>query len=247
VEGNFTLNDMQKLGRSIFGSTYLSPGTMKRWLKPRSFSADPRSAIGAPFEMLLAPGIPRVQWIYTKAGDIDTYNTLVGYMPEYNVGFTILAAFLTGKTNGIDVATLGNAILNILVRALESAARLEASQMYAGTYRDAATNSSITVATDALSALNLVAWTTSGTYALAHYSSFFSATPDKALKRLNPAGLSNVVDGVTTAVAFRLVVDVAVLDNDDLILSFPGGICFQWVQVDPLNYGTRGLDSFVFG
>jgi hypothetical protein len=47
--------DLSSLGRAILRSTLLKPAMTRRWLKPVSFSSDPKAAVGMPW------GIRRIE------------------------------------------------------------------------------------------------------------------------------------------------------------------------------------------
>jgi hypothetical protein len=47
--------DMSSLGRAILRSTLLKPAMTRRWLKPTSFTSDPKALVGMPW------GIRRIQ------------------------------------------------------------------------------------------------------------------------------------------------------------------------------------------
>lgn len=63
----------------------------RRWMKPVTFTANPNVSVGAPWEIVRAPS-NRTSFIYAKLGDVISYSTIMGLIPDYDVGFTILLA-----------------------------------------------------------------------------------------------------------------------------------------------------------
>ena len=151
-----TLNDVTIVARAILNSTFLSPATTRKWLKPLSFTAPGplattdgiMAAVGAPWEITRAPAIntPLVPagssqsagskyqtWIYTKTGDIGLYSSITSLIPEFNAGFNILAA---GPAAHVLVTNLADLITEAFIPAYFETARVEASNTYTATFTD---------------------------------------------------------------------------------------------------------------
>jgi CubicO group peptidase (beta-lactamase class C family) len=104
-----SLNDMTRIGLSILNSTFLTPAQTRRWLKPNAFRSNVNDSVGASWEIFRAPG-ERVSYLYTKAGLLGSYPSQLALMPDYNVGFTVLAA---GKAGLPQVQVLSNMLAEI--------------------------------------------------------------------------------------------------------------------------------------
>jgi CubicO group peptidase (beta-lactamase class C family) len=155
-----SLNDMTRIGLSILNSTFLTSAQARRWLKLNAFRSNVNDSVGASWEVFRAPG-ERVSYLYTKAGLLGSYSSQLALMPDYIVGFTVLAA---GKAGLPQVQVLSNMLAEIFYPALEAAAKEEADANYAGTSQDpTGINSSVTVVTDGRPGLGVPQWIFNGT------------------------------------------------------------------------------------
>lgn len=68
-----TITDLRTVGRSILSSTLLTAAQTRRWLKPLTFTSDTNVSVGAPWEIVRAPGLTHSSYLYTKSGDIGLY------------------------------------------------------------------------------------------------------------------------------------------------------------------------------
>lgn len=246
-----TLTDLRTIGRSILSSTLLTPAQTRRWLKPLTFTSDPNVSVGAPWEILRAPGLNRSSYLYTKAGDIGLYSAEVALLPDYDVGFTVLTA---GLQSSVNVRVVSDILAATFVPALEAAAAQEAEQIYAGTYTSTAdANSSLTVVvTDGKPGLGITRWIENGTDVFPLLGTLFGVTSEQLAQatqaggglsvRLYPTGLRSR-DG-TMAVAWRAVFE---LFPEPLDAGAFSENCATWVIVDSLIYGAVGVDEFLFG
>ena len=236
------INDMTKVGLSILNSTFLTPTQTRSWLKPKSFSSNINDSVGAPWEIFRAPG-ERVSFLYTKNGALGLYASQMALMPDYNVGFTVLAA---GTSNSLQVRVLSNLLSEIFYPALEAAAKEEAAANYAGTYQDPnGFNSSITIITDDRPGLGVQNWLFNGTDGFSILRAILTVTEDTTLGiRLYPTSLKTTSrdDGRVTRTAWRAVVDAPSVASPGPFSSS----CSSWAAVDLYTYGGIGLDEFVF-
>ena len=85
----------------------------------------------------------KTSWMYTKSGNIGSYGAQVALLPDHGVGFSVLAA---GTTAARHVEILAGMVSAAYAPALEAAAKEEACSVYAGTYQDEKSNSTLTVA-----------------------------------------------------------------------------------------------------
>ena len=237
-----SLNDMTKVGISILNSTLLSPAQTRRWLKPGTLTSNVNSSVGTPWEIYRAPG-ERVSYLYTKSGQIGLYSSQMALMPDYNVGFTVLAA---GPAGPQQIRFLSDLLTEVFYPALEAAAKEEANSAYAGTFRDpTGINSSVTITTDDRPGLGLQQWIFNGTEVSSLVRALVFPQSNTSLElifRLYPTGLKTTKAGQVTRTAWRAVLDFASPLG-------PGPLsptCASWGAVDALTYGGIGFDEFIF-
>ncbi|KAI9674562.1 MAG: hypothetical protein M1822_009057 [Bathelium mastoideum] len=239
-----TIKDMNALGRSILRSTLLPKPLTNHWLKPLTFTADLQGGVGMPYEIFRlevpvaqSSSATRMVDLYTKSGDVGLYSTFVGLDPDHGTGFTVLVA---GASAGLERLYLAEMLKDTFVPAFELLAAKAAEAAYAGTYKDASTNSSMTISTAAdRPGLRVEAWTSRGVDMLADgISAIYTFRPtDKLELGLQPSGLR---DEATGRVSFRLVPEDRAELNGTLFS------CFTWTEVDSAQYGGIGIDEFVF-
>ncbi|KAJ5825895.1 alkaline D-peptidase [Penicillium riverlandense] len=165
-----TINDLSKIGVSILNSTLLPTDKTNRWMKPVSFTADLRYAVGRPWEIYryVHQDTGVVTDIYTKLGDSGDYCGLLVLVPDFEIGFTILGASSTGvHTQAVQL--VADLLTDSMMPALMTQARHEAATNLAGTYnpKDKGLNTtlSLSVPSSSKSAPGLVIteWISNGT------------------------------------------------------------------------------------
>lgn len=129
-------NDLALLGKSILNATLLSPALTNRWLKPHSFTSDFRPTggnlgVGMPWEIYIVVRNDAPTEFYAKGGDWGAYHTFIVLVPDYGVGFTVLAA--STKVAGVREAIVG-LLSDLVLPAIAVAAREEAEGRFAGSY-----------------------------------------------------------------------------------------------------------------
>jgi hypothetical protein len=152
--------DLSALGGAIMRSTLLKPAQTRRWLKPVSFTSDPKSAVGMPwgvrqidygkskpflFSIPCPPTPPRLkvlmeradqsyQFVHTfnKAGSLGSYTALLAVIPDLGIGFTVLAA---GDPPAGLAMGIADALTSTYVPTMMYVMRDQANTTYAGTYR----------------------------------------------------------------------------------------------------------------
>lgn len=77
--------DMIKLGQSILKNTQLSPASTRRWLKPWAHTAVWQQAVGLAWEIARWPVDDRIVDIYTKQGDLGTFECLSFHLVEHSM------------------------------------------------------------------------------------------------------------------------------------------------------------------
>ncbi|OTB12109.1 hypothetical protein K445DRAFT_306250 [Daldinia sp. EC12] len=246
-------SDLSRLGRAILRSTLLSPSMTRRWLKPVTFSSDPRSGVGAPWGVRQLPFSKDSPYqfatTFNKAGSLGKYSALLAVIPDFDIGFSILAAGDVPPSLPMDIAdTLSNTYLPTMV----NTARIQANALYGGTYNNSnpSVNSSLSVVVDSRTpGLSLSSWISNGTNLL-WYSVAMSQniTKDYWNKvrpsvRLYPTGLWDATSDGGKRVAFKAVFEDLSLPNVSKPFTTD---CSTWVSVAGIMYGSKPLDQFIF-
>lgn len=148
------------------------------------------------------------------------------------MGWAILSA---GVQPSGGVAIISNQIADLLLPAVATAAREEASKNFAGEYESAIANMTVSTSPD-LPGVGITSWFANGTNILTSPAGGPSI-------RLYPTGLTRDLPNGDKEVSFR-----AAYENSRQVR--PGGLftqeCFAWAQVDLTTYGSFGVDEFVF-
>lgn len=240
-------NDLAALGQSILRSDLVSKPITNHWLKPLTFTSDPDTSVGMPWEIYRAavpvsPGSSstRLVDLYTKGGDVGLYATMLAIVPDYEMGFTVLVAG-DGRLRSTQRVALTEKLRDHFLPVLEQLNGQAAERNFAGDYKDDATNSSLTIAlSQDLPGLSVTQWVSRGVDMLAENSTFrgdvHGAPTGRFAAQLQPTA-NRAQAG---KISFRMVV------SSD---AFPEGNlweCLNWASVDSLTYGLQALDHFVF-
>ncbi|GAM38701.1 hypothetical protein TCE0_033r09643 [Talaromyces pinophilus] len=233
-----SIKDLSTVGRSILNNTLLSPATTRRWLKPITHTASLSYSVGTPWEIFSFENVDgRTVDLYSKSGDLGAYSSMTALLPDYNVGFTILAA---GEGTTALVAALTDTVANVLIPALEEAAREEANNVYTGTY-SAQTNSSLVISIDDGPGLRLEQWISNSVDMFQVIRALNGIdTPDI---RLYPTGLQQKRNGCLYQ-SFRAV--FGSLESAGEAIGPVTGSSITWELVDSYKYGNVGVDEFLF-
>lgn len=272
-----TLNDMRKVGRAMLGATQLDEATTRRWMQPRAFvaansntpqqpyggggggvggshdAAPMGAAVGAPWEIYRAPDRP-FETMVTKSGNVGLYAAYVILVPEWRVGFSVLAA---GASTSTTVAILADILTETFLPAVRAAAREEARVAYAGTFvggnEGMALSSNITLVVEeeegeengsakgiGKPGLAVTEWTLGGQDILALLRGIIG---ENTTARLYPTGLVSETRNGTRKSAWRAVYEVLPAEVGDGVFS---NGCHSWFTMDSLVYGGVGLDEFLF-
>lgn len=209
-------------------------------------TADPNLSSAAGFEILTFtdPNTEQITDLYTKSGDFGRYSSLLILSPDYDFGFTIMAAGLNTLNTVQAVAQL---LVDHLAPAITNAARGEADANYAGTYSssDPALNSSITLTTiPSQLGLSISSWISNGTDMLAVSAELVLTTPGSEIAvTLYPTNLKTFASDGSYKQQFRATFEDPTVEN-------PGGLftnkCQNWVHMEEIVYGRLSLDEFVF-
>lgn len=231
--------DLSTISRSILSSKLLSPNTTRAWLKPTSFTSSPIGFVGRPWEIyrsVLNETQNRVVDIYIKGGNIGVYTSITALIPELDIGFTVLIA----TERGSYPFTLSGVLTDAILPAAEEAARLEADEAYAGTYRAKNLNSSVTISTaKGKPGLTLDSWISNGT----NMFPIFESPSDFRIYPSNAAGGQQSRGGNRTErLSWKAVSGVDFGYEDFGAFS----ACATWFQIDRPAWALYGVDDWVF-
>lgn len=206
--------------------------------------------MGAPWEIhrVSLPVTNRVVDLYAKAGAFGSYTSELILVPEFEVGLTVLAA---GSPSNNIVPIISNLFSEILVPALETAAREEAQNSLVGTYsfkHAGGLESSITLVIDTTESgqdgLNISRWVSNGRdmmHVLASLLPPVFARPIQA--RLHP---TNNVEDVPTRnghvkIGYRVLFEFSTAAGD----RGPFDRSVMWYYLDQIYWQGTALDEFI--
>jgi CubicO group peptidase (beta-lactamase class C family) len=241
-----TTQDLAKLGIAILNSTLLPPDQTRKWLKPVSHTARLQYSVGKPWEILrYTHPSGAVTDIYTKLGDSGAYSGFIALVPDYDAGFSILAAS-SSKSRFEIVAAIAELITYSILPSLAGQAASETEHNFGGVYSSLAQglNSSLILSLNqtegASPGLAISSWFSNGTNVVSKMSSMLGPLPYRLLPSIS--------DSRSGKVAFRLVNsrDAPSADTPVSLFSGPGIVSRDWIDVDDVRYGGIGLSLFVF-
>lgn len=189
--------------------------------------------------------------IYTKGGDWTAYRTLTAMIPNYGIGFNILAG--GGDFSNAQKALQALIPANIL-DALEQAAIEEAFDTFNGTYHDASTNSTISLLRPTTAynvsgpGLLLTDYTFNGTdmlYVLQTLGKTADPSHVKVEVRLYPTLLGNQNGTLQewTALVYNEASYQAAEQQRPILGDTTGE---EWFNISPFSLGGKSLYSFQF-
>ena len=194
--------------------------------------------------MVPGTGYNRVVDIYAKSGLIGAYGSMLALIPDYDVGFTVVAASSSISESATRI--LSDLITDALFPGLENAARAQASTNYAGTYVSEGTmlNSSIALTTIAQNpGLEITKWIKDGKDFLLTLTEIERILGFEDLTiRLYPTNVQRR-SGNETHITFRAVAEdrKAFIDKG----AFSNN-CATWYGLGDIDYGSIWLDEFIF-
>jgi hypothetical protein len=226
----------------------LTSALTRRWLKPASHTNSLTVSVGAPWEIYRyeMPNFNHVVDVYTKSGDVGAYADILAIIPEWDIGFAILAAdTLVPPLNNI--WTLSSLLIDEIFPALDAMAKQEADRMFAGTYKAKAQtglNSSMVLSTDpSTPGVRIKEWISNGTDFIGTLGQSFGL--DNVAVGLYPTDL--VMDANCTATKSKKIAYRAILESP-AFESYKGSItpnCQNWLIVDEGRYASISLDQIV--
>ncbi|KOC13312.1 alkaline D-peptidase [Aspergillus flavus AF70] len=237
-----TITDLSTAGKAILNSTILPRTQTNRWLKPVSHTSNPANSLGYPWIVYSSGDYPSTSMvdIYTYYSSIGQYSSYIGLVPDYNVGFTVLAA---DSVSAPDLNAHADIIGDVILPALMKTAVTQAGARFGGQYTAASgLNSSITVSVDELPGMFVDKFVSNGTDFRKTLASLIGVEDPEALSiRLYPTGLVSETASGGSRVSFR-----AVLQDKNELADADTPTCVSWMDVDKFKYQGRALDLFVF-
>ncbi|KAK5940759.1 hypothetical protein PMZ80_007176 [Knufia obscura] len=186
-------------------------------------------------------------WIYTKEGDLGMYSSLTALMPEFDVGFTVLAAGSSPRALVLNVADM---ITETFVSALFEAARAETATTYVGTFVDDSTNSSVVLeipnANVEDQGLRLIGWRYNGTDFLQSLSATIFGLPQGMVPKvtLYPDRLTSTT-GADEEVEEGWRAAFTPAEEAPAAGAFSSS-CWGWSSIGGQSYGGIAFDDFRF-
>ncbi|KAL4884926.1 beta-lactamase/transpeptidase-like protein [Aspergillus karnatakaensis] len=246
-----TLNDLAKFGVGILNSTLLSSAQTRRWFKPITHTSNLHYSIGAPWEIYrwVDPSTGLVTDIYTKLGDSGNYGSISAYLPDFDAGFSVIAAKSDPLTRPAQTQLVIQQVANAVVPALFAQGNAELERNYAGTYVSTTEglNSSITIAAPKRGAPGLVItnWISNGTDITKLVPAIFNAPTVDWEYRLRPA---IPLSGESGQAVFRAASvpgpAIAVSKDQTLFTGFYQADDFS--NLGQIQYGGQPLNQLVF-
>ncbi|KAK5137383.1 hypothetical protein LTR08_008961 [Meristemomyces frigidus] len=235
-------SDLTRMGQSILSASLLSPNTIKQWMKPVTFTSNPNSAIGRPWEIFRVPELTSHNFdLYTKLGNVFSYASMLVLAPDYD---SILVA---GNSSTATAQHLTDTIIPNLFPALEQTARAQAHDKFAGTYESTTEGvaSNITLTTQAgQPGLVIESWYSNSTnFQVAIAGVEGVQAPATLDARMYPSGLSQQTSATCQRVGFRGIFESTATPAE---AGFVGAECSSWGAVDQPRYGNVGVDEFEF-
>ncbi|PGH01412.1 hypothetical protein AJ80_09012 [Polytolypa hystricis UAMH7299] len=214
-----SITDLSIAGKAILASTLLSQSQTNRWLKPTIHTSNPANSIGYPWVIYSGGNYPNTSMVdvYTALSDVGLYSSYIGLVPDFNVGFTILAA---DSVSSPDLNAHADIIADMALPALMKIAVLQADASFGGVYASSRLNSTITVSADSLPGLFIDTFISNGTDFRQVLATF---------------------NGIDEADALRLF-----FKTEMSLLIMERGTCVSWMDIDSFKYDGASLDQFIF-
>jgi hypothetical protein len=218
-------------------------------MKPATHTSSYGTSVGMAWEIYRSANLTmdgRIVDVYTKGGSIGSYQANLCLIPDYDIVVTMLSG--GSEFDAVALQLTLTQILKDIIPAVEQAGKVEAQRKIAGTFSDAATNSSITLAVDDGPGLIVNNWTVRGVDVAKAYMAFGTdSTPQdataSAVIRLYPAGLSSGKESSWRAAFYTFPPDIAAAAEANIF--YPQASCVTWSQLDGIDYGYNAIDDMV--
>lgn len=248
---NSNTKDLLSFMTGILKNSALSPASTRRWLKPASFLSAWSSAVGAPWEIYRVNNLTsdgRIIDLYTKGGSLTSYYSSLALVPDLGFVISVLAA--GSEIIGLWPSLASLQAMEVLVPAMDLAAKDEAKKRFAGTYTDKKSGSRLTLSLDDGPGLALSDWVVRGFEVLPNLGRYNPATMNTTTVsnlrsiRMFPAGIENDRRSAWRAMFPAFSDEEAeVIDGST---SIRDASCVTWRMVDRLIYNDLSMDHFEF-
>ena len=142
-----TTSDLARFGNAILSSTQLSPATTRRWLSFASDTSNIRNGVGLPWQIYRAGGVDTIIDTFTLNGVLGPFASYFGIVPDFNVGFAILAHDEHVVPNGLDLNVYAD-VASEAIESLQGAAAKQTALRFSGIYSHHKATANISIATD---------------------------------------------------------------------------------------------------
>lgn len=247
--------DLSNLGRAILKSSLLKPAQTRAWLKPVTHTASLTSSVGAPWEIFRVSNLTqdgRVIDFYTKNGGLAGYSSILVLVPDYDIGLTV---FVAGQADAFTIlARFVEQITELFIPLIEQVGKKQAAARYAGIYDDPSSNSSVEIVVDQGPGLVIKKWISNNIDVIKQYASLLGSGSAVQYTdwRLYPTGLKTKTSRGSTVAYLGVLQPVyanttqgelaAAESKDSKIVTD----CLTWGSIDAFDYGSIGVDDFVF-
>ncbi|WAO85841.1 Beta-lactamase domain-containing protein [Fusarium falciforme] len=245
-----TLNDLTKFGSSILNYTLLPGDVTRKWMKPHTHTARLDYSVGGPWEIprYVHPETGLVIDLYTKSGDAGLFSSFLVLVPEFKIGFSVLAASSDRALRALVAGKIGDAVVNAIMPALLKQADTEAEKNYGGTYVSTTEglNSSITITRNK----------TEGAPPGLTISRFISNSTDYLLAEAEASGAPNDPDAMPNRLVPTVVGEksgrvamraLTAMDAPKLSKGTISGILSaDWTTVGGATYGALDMGLYIF-
>jgi hypothetical protein len=241
-----SVHDLSIAGKAILSSSLLSNAQTNRWLKPVTHTSNPANSVGLPWTIYSGGNYPNTSMVdtYTALSNFGLYSSYIGLLPDYNVGFAILAA---DTASNADLNAHADIIGDVLLPAVIEIAISNAASNFAGTYVSSSSsiggislNSSITISFDSMPGIFVDSFLSNGSDFRNALATLYGVANPKALSmRLYPT--THTSSGPGSVQAFR-----AVYQDENALADNGTPTCVSWMDVDKVIYGGFALDWFLF-
>lgn len=253
--GGFYSNtdDLTNFGKAILGHQLLTPSETRKWMKPTEHTSSLGMSVGGPWEIMRTHDLTsdgRVIDLYTKSGALGFYNGMLVLIPEFDLTFALL---MGGPEATGALPTIGTGkLVEVLIPALDAAAREDAKKNFAGTYIDDSSNSTVTLVVDDGPGLLMTEIVMRDVDFLESFAlaAGVEGGPDpgtdlEVTPRLYSSGLQ-----ADNQVGFRGIFEIGSVEDDtkleETLPFIPDVSCTAFSQLDRTTYGMNSIEEFVF-
>ncbi|KAE8154348.1 beta-lactamase/transpeptidase-like protein [Aspergillus avenaceus] len=235
-----SITDLSKAGKAILNSTLLPNPQTNRWLKPVTHTSNPANSLGYPWIIYTTGHYPNTSMvdIYTYYSFVDKYSSYIGLVPDFDVGFAILAEDTDAAA---DLNAHADIIGDVILTALIGTATKQAGANFRGDYVGGSNGTSISVDVDDLPGIFIEEFIVNGTDFRKTLAKLNGIQDPEALSiRLYPTGLVAPA-GDKQRVSFR-----AIFQDKNELADAGTPTCVSWLDVDKLKARGVAMDEFVF-